>query len=67
MIKNIYTTGIHVKCRTVILVRFQWNLNFLDRFSKNLQISNFMQIRPAGAELFHAVGQTENLINPLEH
>jgi len=29
-------------------------LNFLDRFSKNIQISNFTKIRPARAELFHA-------------
>jgi hypothetical protein len=34
-------------------------LNFLDRFSKNPLISNFMKIRPVGAELFHADGQRE--------
>ena len=26
--------------------------------SKSIQISNFMKIRPVGAELFHADGQT---------
>ena len=30
----------------VPIVRFEWNLNFLDRFSKN----NFMNIRPVGVE-----------------
>ena len=42
----------------VILVRFYQNLNFLDRFSKNPQISNFMKTPPVEAELFHADGQT---------
>ena len=32
---------------------------FLDRFSKKPQISRLIKIRPAGAELFHAEGQTE--------
>jgi hypothetical protein len=36
----------------VILVRFWTNLNFLDEFSK-IFISNFMKIRPVGAEFFH--------------
>jgi hypothetical protein len=31
-------------CRTVIIVRFQWKLNFLNRLSKNTQISNSMKI-----------------------
>jgi hypothetical protein len=38
----------------VIFVRCWWNLNFTDRFSKNTQISNFVKIPSAGAELFHA-------------
>jgi hypothetical protein len=43
----------------VIVVRFSWNLNFLDRFSRNTQISDLMKIRPVSAELFHADGRTD--------
>jgi hypothetical protein len=43
----------------VVLVRFEPNLNFLHRFSKNLQISNFIKICPVGAQLFHADGRTD--------
>jgi len=32
---------------------------FVDRFSKNIHIPNLMKIRPLGAKLFHAVGQTD--------
>jgi predicted transcriptional regulator len=41
-----------------IIVRLWGNLNFLNRFSKNTQISNLIKIRPLGAELFHADGRT---------
>jgi len=34
-------------------------LNFLNKFSKSAQTLNFMKIRPVGAELFHADGQTD--------
>ena len=43
----------------VILVRVQWNLNFLARFSKNTQISHLMKICSLGTELFHADGRTD--------
>jgi len=34
-------------------------LNFLDRFSKSAQVSNFMKIRPVRAELVYADGWTD--------
>jgi len=34
-------------------------LNFLDRFSKNTQISNVLKIHAAGVELCHVDGQTD--------
>jgi hypothetical protein len=34
-------------------------MNFLDGFSKNTQISNFMKILSMGAEFFHAAGRTD--------
>jgi hypothetical protein len=42
----------------VIRVRFQGNLNILDKLWENTQISNFMKIRPVWAEMFHTDGQT---------
>ena len=46
-------------CFDVCIVRFEWNLNILDKFSKNTQVSNFMKIHPMGAQLFHADGQVD--------
>ena len=54
--KNVYWYSCKVP---FILVRIWWNSNFIDRFSKNFPMSNFMKIRPVGAELFHADRQTD--------
>ena len=60
MMKNVYRSSCKAQ---FILVRFNWNLNFLARFSKNSEVSNFMKIRPVGAELLNAErltgGQTD--------
>jgi hypothetical protein len=55
LIKNVYWSSCKVP---VILVKYQRNLNFLNRFSKIL-IPIFMKIRPVEPELFHADGKTE--------
>ena len=45
--------GLHVKYR-LFLPDFNETWIFSTGFQKNTQISNFMKIRPAGAEFFHA-------------
>ena len=55
VIKNLYWSSRKVH---ITFLRFQLNLNFLDRYSKNPQISDFMKICFEGSELFHADGQT---------
>jgi hypothetical protein len=51
--------GLKSSCKVpAILVRFEWNFNFLNRISKNHEILNFMKILPAVAELFIADGRT---------
>jgi hypothetical protein len=42
----------------VILVKFWCNLNFLDRSSRNHEISDLIKTRPLRAMLFHADRQT---------
>jgi hypothetical protein len=54
-----FVTGLHVKYSNVILVRFEWNLNFLDRFKKNTEISNSMKILLVTTELFHTDRRTD--------
>jgi len=57
MIENVYWSS--CKVPPLLLSDFNGNFSFLDRFSENRQISNFMKIRPFGAEPFHADGQTD--------
>jgi len=56
MVINVYWSSCKVP---VFLFRFKWNLNFLYRFSENNEMPYFMKIRPVGADLFHANGQTD--------
>ena len=56
MIMNVYW---YSRKERVILVKLQWNLNFVDRFMKNTEIPYFIKIRPVITELFHADGRTD--------
>jgi hypothetical protein len=52
--------GVHVKYH-LFLSDFNETGNFIDRFWKNTQTSNFMKIRPVGCGLFHAKRRTDML------
>jgi hypothetical protein len=56
MMINVYWSSRKVD---VFLVIFQWLLRFLGRISKNIKISNFINIFSVGTEMFHADGQTD--------
>jgi hypothetical protein len=49
--------GLHVKYRCACQILMK--LEFFDRFSKNIQISNFMKVRPVAAKLFRADGRRD--------
>ena len=55
IIRNVRRSSCQVP---VILVGFQKVLNFLYRYSRNPQISNFIKIRQVEAELFLVDGMT---------
>ena len=50
--------GVHVKYR-LFLSDFNETRTLSTDFRKNLQISNFIKIRPVEAELFHADGRAD--------
>jgi hypothetical protein len=54
IIINVHTSLCKV---LVILFGLARTLNFLDRFSKNIQISVSIKFRPMGAKLFHVDGR----------
>ena len=55
---NVHMFHIYLKY-SLILSYFNDTLIFSTDFSTHIQISNFMKIRPAGAELFCVDGQTD--------
>ena len=55
MIRNVRMSSCKL---VVILVLFQRNSNFFNRFSKSIQIRYFMKIVLVGAEVFHADRRT---------
>jgi len=54
--KTVYWSSCKV---SVTLSTFSWKFNFLGRFSKNTQVTNFVKIRLVWAQLFHADWRTD--------
>jgi hypothetical protein len=57
-VRNIVINFVSVNAKYPLLFA-DFNLNFVDRFSKNSQITTFMKILPMGSELFHGGGRTD--------
>ena len=51
----------------ITLVRFYWNLNFLERVSKIPQVPYLKTISPLGAKLFRADGQRDRHAETYSH
>ena len=52
-------TGLYVKYPVFLLdIKETWNCSTYFR-KKNIQLSNFIKIRPLEADLFHADGRTD--------
>jgi len=49
--------GLYAK-HLLLLPDFDENFDFLDRLTTNMQILNFVKIRPVGGEVFQADGKT---------
>jgi hypothetical protein len=60
-IRSSMYVGLHVK--HLLLVRFQWNLNFLDGFRQIFK-QNFMKLCPVEAKLFRADRRTDRQTRP---
>jgi hypothetical protein len=56
-IKNVYWSFIWSNLYSCQILLKNWTS--LTKFRKNFRIPNFMEIRPVGAELFHAEGQSD--------
>ena len=56
-------TNVHSSSCKLHVIRVRFCLNFLDGFAKSTAISNFIKMRPVGAELFHEDWRTDGRTN----
>jgi hypothetical protein len=57
MTQNVYRSSCKV---SVILVRFHWKMDFLDRFSKTIKYQIWLKVCPVSAKFSHADGRTDS-------